>query len=573
MKTLNRKHVASGFTLTETLVGVALLAVMVLGVMSFQASIVSQGQSEKTKASLSAVKARILQTVSSDAAWLKTVDSASTSSHLSCINSIAGCVSFNAAYDFDLYQADGTLVYSGSTMGGYDLNGLPCEVGSGSCPLALSLRWTPSCAASDTNCRSPLIKITGTFSSVAPTGGVNLNKYSFTINRPPLTVALCATSTAPACGAGAVSICQPTGWSTCVPTDPPYCTGTASWNDAGTSYGPCSAVVSAPGVLHNTTATLANTSSGNIGSADFLCIPGQPMNGFIQQGAGTCSPAPTNGLCGSADGNSYTSAANATAAGLCAAGTLSAALSGAGPWSWNCNGLFGGTSASCTANAAPIVCPPQTLSWTIGADTCSANFASQAASTTSALTSDSVGPTLGSASFSCDAAGAWATSPQAGATCATASTCPAQALSWTVGASTCTDNAPVTPSGGSTTLKDLVRPTTGFAVYNCVAGAWTLDIAQNKCVTSGPVTTPARSKWRKVTSPTPSMCALTISPSTNSTTAAMFGGPVCSFPTEYAMSGTSYCGALPLRWCILCAPGSDATHCLRDLDTEAKGSP
>jgi hypothetical protein len=57
-------------------------------------------------------------------------------------------------------------------------------------------------------------------------------------------------------------------------------------------------------------------------------------------------PAPINGVCASPpNGGSY---ASAPPGPYCTAGTFSG-LSGSGPWTWTCNGEFGGASASCNA--------------------------------------------------------------------------------------------------------------------------------------------------------------------------------------------------------------------------------
>jgi hypothetical protein len=56
-------------------------------------------------------------------------------------------------------------------------------------------------------------------------------------------------------------------------------------------------------------------------------------------------PPPVNGVCGSSNGGVLTSAPTDN---LCSAGTPSA-VTGSGPWSWSCNGLYGGTNASCSA--------------------------------------------------------------------------------------------------------------------------------------------------------------------------------------------------------------------------------
>ncbi len=55
-----------------------------------------------------------------------------------------------------------------------------------------------------------------------------------------------------------------------------------------------------------------------------------------------------NGACGSANGQNLSSAPTAN---LCSAGTASA-VSGSGPWTWNCAGSGTGTTASCSANKA-----------------------------------------------------------------------------------------------------------------------------------------------------------------------------------------------------------------------------
>ena len=56
-----------------------------------------------------------------------------------------------------------------------------------------------------------------------------------------------------------------------------------------------------------------------------------------------------NGSCGSSNGGDFNTA---PATNLCNSGTASA-LSGSGPWSWNCAGQNGGTDASCSANLTP----------------------------------------------------------------------------------------------------------------------------------------------------------------------------------------------------------------------------
>lgn len=67
----------------------------------------------------------------------------------------------------------------------------------------------------------------------------------------------------------------------------------------------------------------------------------------------TCGSTGTNGTCGSADGNQYSSAPGGSS--LCTAGTPSTVAGGAiGPWAWSCAGTGTGTTADCNAtNCAP----------------------------------------------------------------------------------------------------------------------------------------------------------------------------------------------------------------------------
>jgi hypothetical protein len=61
-------------------------------------------------------------------------------------------------------------------------------------------------------------------------------------------------------------------------------------------------------------------------------------------------PAPVNGACGPANGTISTVAPSA---GFCSAGTASA-VTGTGPWTWQCTGSNGGSTSSCTVlNPAP----------------------------------------------------------------------------------------------------------------------------------------------------------------------------------------------------------------------------
>jgi hypothetical protein len=64
-----------------------------------------------------------------------------------------------------------------------------------------------------------------------------------------------------------------------------------------------------------------------------------------------------NGVCGPANGVPISSAPTS---GLCNAGTPTA-VTGSGPWTWQCKGSHGGSTASCSA---PLAHPPPALTLT-----------------------------------------------------------------------------------------------------------------------------------------------------------------------------------------------------------------
>lgn len=72
------------------------------------------------------------------------------------------------------------------------------------------------------------------------------------------------------------------------------------------------------------------------------------------------TPAVLTGVCGEANGGTYPDAATANAVGpLCDLGTESpASLSGAGPWSWTCSGVNGGSPVNCSAVQGAATPPP-----------------------------------------------------------------------------------------------------------------------------------------------------------------------------------------------------------------------
>lgn len=291
-----------------------------------------------------------------------------------------------------------------------------------------------------------------------------------------------------------------------------YCSSDRSCDDAEQTWVvddiTCSASISA--VDHGKSRTASDTSGDNTGSRTYDCSQGV-WSGF---GTGTCVAA-VDGLCGSADGGSTTSAPSSN---LCAAGSASS-VSGDGPYTWSCSGFDGGSTDSCSSNRS---CGGATRNWTVGNYTCSASF-SGIAHGGSRNVQDSTPPTVGTRTYDCDQ-GVW--SPSGTATCGpvvdgacgsadggstlgapssnlcaagTASqvsgsgpyswsctgsnggstdscssnrSCGNATRSWTVSGSTCSASFSSIAHGGSRTANDQTPPTLGSRTYECSQGTW-----------------------------------------------------------------------------------------------------
>ena len=132
------------------------------------------------------------------------------------------------------------------------------------------------------------------------------------------------------------------------------------WNSAGVSTGQKTTTISVAAVPVVNGACGSDNNQNFTGSAvpTILCSAGTPsaLSGtwtWTCAGSGTGSTAsciayklfPINGSCGS-DNNKTLKVAPTN---LCDSGSASS-VSGAGPWTWSCNGIDGGSSSTCSAN-------------------------------------------------------------------------------------------------------------------------------------------------------------------------------------------------------------------------------
>jgi hypothetical protein len=159
---------------------------------------------------------------------------------------------------------------------------------------------------------------------------------------------------------------------------------------------------------------VSNNSDCNDGNASINPGRTEVCNGVDDN----CDGAVDNGItcvtgaCGLADGGSTLTAPTSS---LCAAGNPTV-VSGAGPWTWTCQGIGGLPSASCSSNRS---CASTPQYWSTCEDTPSTGVHGAAASV-----SDTLQPSVGSASLVCSQ-GTWTVQP--GATCINLNdTCPTE---------------------------------------------------------------------------------------------------------------------------------------------------
>ena len=118
---------------------------------------------------------------------------------------------------------------------------------------------------------------------------------------------------------------------------------------AATVTGSVAGVIS--NVRYNGSATVPTNAATYAITADFVPTNTANYSSLTAAAAGNfvITAIPVNGSCGTANGGSYSVAPSYN---LCSAGT-SSVVSGSGPWSWTCIGLYGGTTSPlCSAGKA-----------------------------------------------------------------------------------------------------------------------------------------------------------------------------------------------------------------------------
>jgi predicted extracellular nuclease len=98
----------------------------------------------------------------------------------------------------------------------------------------------------------------------------------------------------------------------------------------------------------------AGTTSAFTGTGPWAWTCGGINGGTTASCSANLNTTPVNGVCGSANGQSFSSIPTTN---LCSAGTATS-VTGTGPWAWSCNGANGGSASSCSANLTSVTLTP-----------------------------------------------------------------------------------------------------------------------------------------------------------------------------------------------------------------------
>ena len=155
-------------------------------------------------------------------------------------------------------------------------------------------------------------------------------------------------------------------------------TGTITWtNNSGTATYNSGTVVTL-----TATADSGSTFSGWTGvcSGTGTC---QVTMDAAKNVTATFTYAPVSGVCGTSNGQTFSTA---PVGNLCSGGGASS-VTGTGPWSWSCNGAYGGASATCSANLQAYTVTPTSGSG--GSISCTPTTVSSGATSTCTITPNS----------------------------------------------------------------------------------------------------------------------------------------------------------------------------------------
>lgn len=193
-----------GFSLLEVMIGLGLSAIITLAFVSYQDLTLKSSAETRVKATLESYRMAFKSTLEDPESFYETVRLNATNftaaSGMACLWRYmcsptkglaavptyscpapgAACITGQPNLSFNLYRAEGTLIYSAlSPTSGVSLNEKLCTTynsatGNLRCPLRFDLRWRVECAA---GCTSPVVLIRATLDTSFPATGPGVSVY------------------------------------------------------------------------------------------------------------------------------------------------------------------------------------------------------------------------------------------------------------------------------------------------------------------------------------------------------------------------------------------------------------
>jgi hypothetical protein len=209
----------NGFSLVEALVGVAILALGIMGALFMNEQMGKSNKGSRDGLNYALFRNQVLIYMSSDLVWKYTLQGALNSGMACWLNQDQVAIGprncAGKSGDLVIYDIKGNVQYDFTAAdAGLSTQGKPCTgfvpapaAGNAACPMKLNLKWTAVCEAGDPECVNPLIRVDGNFvfngaqgQTAPPDIRLNFSSYHYLKYCPVQTMgwALADTGVAPA---------------------------------------------------------------------------------------------------------------------------------------------------------------------------------------------------------------------------------------------------------------------------------------------------------------------------------------------------------------------------------------
>lgn len=175
-----KKKYSHGLSLIEVIISMAIIGVcslISLMMMRYIGESLNRSRSQET---LTLLKQKIINTVSNQASWDKTI---TLNPSMSCRTTYPSSCPNGTSANIDLYDSNGNKIIDSSGGITYRRDGSPCPAGSSvaECPLSITLGWKISCTTA-VECKYPVDLLQVTFFHDPTVDKKGFNSVSYNIN-------------------------------------------------------------------------------------------------------------------------------------------------------------------------------------------------------------------------------------------------------------------------------------------------------------------------------------------------------------------------------------------------------